>query len=734
MSVDYNINLTILNLFKNWLSEYNLADEDAVNVTKESLSGEYADEFESFFIEYFGESSFEKLKEMNSFTNENEIFNEENQAILEAIQDEIEMTFEEKGVDYTSSSKAQCNITSINKLEDINLTDIETNILNKLFGFEDKANATDEKQLEAETMLGSLIDDNQGITADKIKILQEYIGDLTKQNLSEDDIVKTIKMLDGNEDILSKEDFQELAKLIQNKGLQAFLEDAGIESNESAEAASNDATSAGGGTNSPASAEKSLENMSLEELEAELNSAKQALNDAIKSADADLAQQKTTCEENLKNAQTESQKLTEEINTNTTKINTYQSEINSNTNTISNLQAQINNAKASENNEGNPIDVTGLENQIAELNTRNQELAKEIEALEEKNKELETSKQEQEQLITQYTNELTQIETKISTLATSNEQVKQAQDKLNSVQAMYDKRKAEQAKADEVEILDVNTNAKDLRESEDLSNLPLTYELDGVTYHCPKFAAYDTDGNGTKDFQINSWEEFQRYALNAGICNVGKYGSMQCQNASAWYLQFALGVADLNIVNAMKEETQSSNATNDDTAGYMTTTIGEEPGKNQRYLMKVLGDRDQSYEIIVNELKNGRPCVVSVPGGSSAHYVLAMGISDNGYILIMDSYDCSMKKLGYANSQAYAKGDKQHRNLATRNGVLIFSNEHTYLYGDNGDHLKNEDYWETSEGDADYRNWLAIWNSPNAKSLLKPGGRFSELGEKYGRP
>ena len=29
---------------------------------------------------------------------------------------------------------------------------------------------------------------------------------------------------------------------------------------------------------------------------------------------------------------------------------------------------------------------------------------------------------------------------------------------------MYDKRKAEQAKADEVEILDVNTNAKDLRE------------------------------------------------------------------------------------------------------------------------------------------------------------------------------------------------------------------------------------------------------------------------------
>jgi len=184
----------------------------------------------------------------------------------------------------------------------------------------------------------------------------------------------------------------------------------------------------------------------------------------------------------------------------------------------------------------------------------------------------------------------------------------------------------------------------------------------------------------------------------------------------------------------MKEETQSSNATNDDTAGYMTTTIGEEPGKNQRYLMKVLGDRDQSYEIIVNELKNGRPCVVSVPGGSSAHYVLAMGISDNGDILIMDSYDCSMKKLGYANSQAYAKGDKQHRNLATRNGVLIFSNEHTYLYGDNGDHLKNEDYWETSEGDADYRNWLAIWNSPNAKSLLKPGGRLSELGEKYGRP
>ena len=40
----------------------------------------------------------------------------------------------------------------------------------------------------------------------------------------------------------------------------------------------------------------------------------------------------------------------------------------------------------------------------------------------------------------------------------------------------------------------------------------LTYELDGKTYHCPKFAAYDTNGDGQLSLSevstIESIDEF----------------------------------------------------------------------------------------------------------------------------------------------------------------------------------------------------------------------------------
>ena len=762
-----------------------------------SIYTKYADEFEEFAKDYFGEDVFEKMDSPRDLLSNPDLLNGISQETLDAYDEEIAIAMGNGDVNkasnvqetgqvaqvqpvlpnveqnkteesaQTPNKKGKCNVSSVNNLEDINLSETDTNVLNKLFGLDDENKNTQENQSKADELLSSLIDDNKGVTKDKVKILQDYISKLTDKKLSEDDIVKTIKMLDGKEDELSADDFKELARLVKDGKLDDFLNEAGIQSNEAAANAAEDPAAAGaadagstggGGPNAPASAQASLDNMSVEDLEAELAKAKTDLDEALKSVNSELVERQTTAENNLKAAQDESARLDEQIGGNKLLIVGYQATIDANNTSISDLNSQLSTLETSEGVDGLEGVEAGSEmaevaeeaadaqketiesqkqsisEQIAKLEEENKKLEEQIKELEAENAELEAKKLEQDALVTQYTEELASIEQEISTIASTNETVGQAQQYLNDVQSMYDKRVSEKEAADKVEILDVNTNAKDLRNSEDMSNLPLTYELDGKTYHCPKFASYDTDGDGVKDFEINSWEEFQRYALNAGICNVGKYGSMQCQNASAWYMQFALGVADMSIIKEMKAESENSSYGNNDTAGMMTTQIGEEAGKNQRYLTKVKGNRDESYELIVNELKNGRPCVVSVPGGSSAHYVLAMGISDDGDILIMDSYNCAMKKLGYANSAAYAKGDKQHRNLASGNGVLVFSQGHTYLYGDNGDWLKNEQYWETCGSDVDYRNWLAICNSPNARKLLSEGGRFEELGAKFGVP
>lgn len=639
----------------------------------------------------------------------------------------LDTTFDLSSVNQNQKS-ISCNLPSVRNLN-VELSDTDISVINKLFGLDSDEKSLSQKQKQAENLIGSMIDDKSGLTSDKVKLLQNYISKLSALNLSADEIVQNIKSLDGNPEDVSTDDLKMLAAHLQDGTLPQTIEEAleaGIEPNSA-----QTQPTGGNGPKSPASSQKKVSNMSIDELKSELESAKAAYSDAISSVNAELAQRKSTAESNLETAKQESKSCEDSINSNKLKIVYNESLITSNNAEIENLQSQLSNL-SSETEEGSEenaaVDSASIQSQINSLISANEKLQSEIDALNEENAELEQKKTEQDLLVSQYTQELSEIETEINSILTTNPEVAEAKAYLDEVQAVYDKRSAEKEAADKVEILDVTKNAKDLRNSDDLSNLPLTYELDGKTYYCPKFASYDTDGDGIDDFTMDSWEEFQRYALNAGICNVGAYGSMQCQNAAAWYMEFALGVSHISIVNEMKDETEDPEYGNKDTAGFMTTQIGEEEGKNQRYITQVKGNRDETYEVIVNELKNGRPCVVSVPG-SSSHYILAMGLSEDGDILVMDSYNCSIQKLGYANSEAYAKGDKQHRNLANYNGAMIFSYGHTLRYGNRGDYMTKDEYWDTCGQDVEYRTYLSILHANDIDFVKR---QYPELFEKYG--
>jgi len=643
-----------------------------------------------------------------------------------------------------SNKSGKCNLNAINNLN-VKLSDTDVNVINKLFGLNSNDTSSADKQSHAEQLFSSISGDKLGLTSDKVQVLQKYVSELSALKFSDDEIVQSIKNMDGDPGNLTAEDFKMLAEHIKNGTLPQTIEE-GVEAGILPNSAQTDNQTPGHGPNAPASAKTKINNMSIEDLKAELDKAKTAFDEKLKEADSELAKEKSDNDEKLKVAQEQSADYDDQIKTNKMKIVHNQSLISNNNSTIAGLQSQLTQIKdASENasaegegaegaeasGEDYALQSQNIQSQIDALNEQNEQLQQEIDKLNEENRELETKKAEQDALVTQYTQEATRIEGEISTIATTNTEVAEAKAYIGEVQAMYDKRVAEKEKADKVDILDVNKNSKDLRNSDDLSNLPLTYELGGKTYHCPKFASYDTDGDGVDDFTMDSWEEFQRYALNAGICNVGAYGSMQCQNAAAWYMEFALGVADMSIIKEMKAESEDPNYGNKDTAGLMTTKIGDEPGKNQRFITQVKGSRDETYEVIVNELKNGRPCVVSVPGASSSHYILAVGISDDGDILVMDSYNCTMEKLGFANSEAYKKGDRQHRNLANANGVMIFSNGHTLQYGKRGDYITQNEYWTTCDGDVDYRTYLAICRSKDQNFVQK---RYPELFAKYGYP
>ena len=221
-------------------------------------------------------------------------------------------------------------------------------------------------------------------------------------------------------------------------------------------------------------------------------------------------------------------------------------------------------------------------------------------------------------------------------------------------------------------------------------NLPMTYTLDGETYHLVGFESYDLDGDGQIDFKPESWEDVVTYFKNGGVRNLGKFGNRQCHNYSDILGQFILGVAHPEFVQELLNETNDPNYGDKDRAGYMGTSSDWNP---RNFAMCAAKDRDEEHAIIENELQNGRPCVVRVDSGS--HYVLAVGMSEDGDILIWDSYDGVLEKLARSSND---DSNTNGRKLDPNRGVNVYCEGYEYEYGT----AEAFDYWSYVGGTPEY--------------------------------
>ena len=604
--------------------------------------------------------------------------------------------------------KQETNVSTRNKdfsfLKDLGVefNDDEKNTLNILFG-EDEENA---KQLL------SYIDGNVGqLTKNDLQTLKQYINKLKGLGFSDEEIKKNIMGLDGKSDKLTGEDFAKLKKELEGGSLLQSLEEAseaGIQTNSEMEASGNgDAPS--GTPSASANTEKNIDNMSISELEAELENAKaeqqkakdeymtelETVNSELAGKIKDTTAQKTQKETELQSKQ---QELTDYNSQKTQAI----SELNAAKAQISSIDGQISTLKSQLNQEG--ADTAAINSQIATLEEQKRQLEQEtipnledkISQLDEKITELETNTiPTLEKEISDLDKSITTLEAEAMQLASSNAGLQakldvynKAGDYINSVESKLQTRKLNKEKYENMDMPDKTMAPKDFRDDPDnYDNLPLTYTLDGKEYKCVGFSEYDLDGDGKTDFKPDSWEEVQRYFANAGVANIGKYGTMQCHNYSDILGQFILGDANMDFVRALYDETNDPNFNQNDLAGKMAT----DRAYNERTFAKAdSGDRDDSHAIIKNELQNGRPSVINVNG----HYVLAVGIADDGEILIWDSYNGSMQRLGRSSNNS----EKAHRNMVNGDAVMVYADNYYYHYG----RSCAFDYWQYVENDPEY--------------------------------
>ena len=216
----------------------------------------------------------------------------------------------------------------------------------------------------------------------------------------------------------------------------------------------------------------------------------------------------------------------------------------------------------------------------------------------------------------------------------------------------------------------------------DWTNLPMEYEYDGEVFHCVGFSDYvveDAEGNKVV-WQPQSWKEVQEYFNNAGVTNEGIYGTMQCQNFSDMMGQFVLGEANTDFVQSLYDETNDSNfpENRNDEAALLAGNSDYNP---RNYAPCKSANRDEQRAIIENELQNGRPALVYV---NDHHWVAAIGLSDDGDILIWDSFNGYIKKLYQTTSSKYADGKRNpsERNMSHGDGsVMVYVENYHYENG-----------------------------------------------------
>lgn len=524
-----------------------------------------------------------------------------------------------------------------------------SSIENVKFGFKGKFMNNEEegsdKYTEADAFAGVLndlmedpdfkkafdTDGTDGINDDEYKTM------LNALNVNNDDVIT----FDEISSIMAQiKDGTFDASIFKMDADKAALQDEAVKTAEAAQQAAADSAAAkgsNGATNNgkvtKAMTDKDIQNMSLDELKEELSEAETKMNNALEAFNAELAKQIQDAKTEIENQNNEITKTQESITEAETTITNLTSQKESLNSEISGLDSQISALKSKQYPvSDNPEEQAQIdaqkqadEAQIAQLEAQKAEKEAQLTKIEADLAAAEENKTTLEQTLTQ---QQTELETKQTALSDLEAQANSDASASNSPEAKaylqekanYDAINARIATLEQIEANKQSGSAlPGIYEGTDASGNP-------ITYHTVLPADCD------------SIEEFQRKMAIAGMMNIGQYGTKQCFNYSQEYVEYILGVADSRIYDAVNEELNNYPNGDTDTAGYMAT----QAEYNRRECRAVTGD----LTTVQSELLAGRPCVVEVAMPTGVHYVAAIGISDNGDILIMDSYNGSISRLG----------------------------------------------------------------------------------------
>ena len=519
-------------------------------------------------------------------------------------------------------------------------------------------------------------------------VLKNYINTLYQNPAyTKDNLIEFIKGLDGNGEDLTAEDVLKLSEY----AAMGIMPNEILEADDELSAQTSPAGSGANAPFNPAIKEMTVDNMSIEELEAELQNAKEATKTALADFEATLEQENAELAKKLEEVNKNITDTQNEITETQTTITEKEASLSDAKTQVSSLDGQISSLEGQLSTCEDESEKSSIRAKIAELKGQKEQL--ENETIPQLNEQIAQAKEKLEELnakLEEYNTQLTEVQNEISALAQTNPTIAAKQEAYNqalqyesTVQQKLELRKADAARAENVDMPSLDERSEDYSGNEeyDFTNMPLTYNLNGKEFHCVGSTSYTVNG---KEYKIDSIEQLQRLFANGGLANIGQYGTMQCHNYSNVFADFMLGSIDSRIVEAIFEENYNPAYGDQDTAGLM----GSQGEYNKRDFAQCKAkNRDEERAIIENELQNGRPVLVSVPGKSGTHWVTAIGISDDGDILIWDSYDGGVEVLGKSsNTDTNSLG----RNMATANGIMVYCKGYSFQYAT----AKHIDYWE----------------------------------------
>ena len=561
--------------------------------------------------------------------------------------------------------------------------------------------------------------DKNGKINDKLrKLLQGLDGDAS--SFTKDDFNKLKNIIAGSEDTITDEEFSGMIENATNE-IESMLEnilspqsnsdfnfEIGDNTSTTPSAASNNANT-NSNTNTGNDIEKNISGMTIDELKNELISSNASveentseLNSVINESSPELTEMKAAAEEAY-NAYQESlkendEKLAEELDQ--AKNNVEEKEkaiqetdeqINNKENELDNVNADISSAEsnlsalesslsslqseaASDDEEKKTAAQSKIESvkaQIENTKAKIEELKTQKDTIENEISDLENQKSAQETELSEANAVLSEVQTKATMLSDSNPELKSMQEQYEAANKAFNEFKTEQ-KAILTEQL--QKSKEHLREVQteinkrESSKITREYAPNGLTL------SYNENGTEYDVVGINgfdSLEEFQRYVKNAGLTNLGKYGTKQCLNYSNIYGQLILGVANEELEAAFRAETEDETYGDVDRAG----ELGQKREYNTRNFRPIYSaNLEEELNTVATELSEGRPVVFGNQNGS--HYMIIVGMKQGatppyseGDFLMMDSYNGSISQLG------------TKRNIGKSNSLFVYEEGFRYVNG-----------------------------------------------------